>query len=148
MRDVDGPLLDQARDALLAADATGLLWRRCRHVVTENGRVRAAAVALAAGDLDTMGRLMAASHASLRDDYEVSSPALDALVAAALASPGCLGTRMTGGGFGGCTVSLVAREAVAPFSDEVARRYREAMGIAPEVFATVPADGVTTLFPS
>jgi galactokinase len=148
LRDVDGPMLDQARDDLLAADATGLLWRRCRHVVTENARTQAAAVALAAGDLDAMGRLMAESHASLRDDYEVSSPALDALVAAAMASPGCHGTRMTGGGFGGCTVSLVARESVDAFAEEVARRYREATGTVPTVFATTPADGVTTLFPS
>jgi galactokinase len=146
MRDVDGPRLDRARDALLAADATGLLWRRCRHVVTENARTQAAAVALASGDLSAMGRLMAESHASLRDNYEVSSPALDALVVAAMASPGCLGTRMTGGGFGGCTVSLVARESVDAFSNEVARRYCDATGTAPVVFATTPADGVTTLF--
>lgn len=141
LRDVDGPTLDQSHDALLAADATGLLWRRCLHVVTENARVRAAAIALAGGDLAELGRLMAASH----DGYAVSSPALDALVAAAETSPGCHGTRMTGGGFGGCTVSLVAREAVDDFSSEVARRYRAAIGSDPVVFATAPADGVATL---
>ena len=145
LRDVDEATLDHARDALLAADPAGLLWRRCRHVVTENARVRAAATALAAADLDTVGRLMAASHASLRDDYAVSSPALDALVAAAAATPGCRGTRMTGGGFGGCTVSLVARDAVAPFCREVARRYRDATGTTPTTFATLPAAGVDTL---
>lgn len=146
MRDVEGTLLDSLRDALLAADATGLLWRRCRHVVTENARVQQAATALAAGDLATVGALMAASHASLRDDYEVSTPALDALVEAAVASPGCHGTRMTGGGFGGCTVSLVAEELVEPFSREVARRHRDATGTTPTLFATPPADGVSTLF--
>jgi galactokinase len=146
LRDLGEPALAELRDALLAADATGLLWRRCRHVVTENVRVQAAATALAAGDLATVGALMAASHASLRDDYEVSTPALDALVAAAVASPGCLGTRMTGGGFGGCTVSLVALDAVADFRRAVAQRHRAATGTTPAVFATIPAAGVATLF--
>ncbi|MFN8516423.1 MAG: galactokinase, partial [Chloroflexia bacterium] len=146
LRDLDEATLADLRDPLLAADPTGLLWRRCRHVVTENARVQAAASALAAGDLATVGALMAASHASLRDDYEVSTPALDALVAAAVASPGCLGTRMTGGGFGGCTVSLVARDAVADFCREVAQRHHAATGTTPTVVATAPAAGVTTLF--
>jgi galactokinase len=146
LRDLDEASLVELRDSLLAADATGLLWRRCRHVVTENARVQAAAKALAIGDLATFGTLMAASHASLRDDYEVSTPALDALVAAAIASPGCLGTRMTGGGFGGCTVSLVARDAVSDFCREVAQRHHAATGTTPAVFATAPADGVATLF--
>jgi galactokinase len=146
LRDVDDTMLDGLRQNLLAADAAGLLWRRCRHVVTENARVQAAATALAAGDLATVGALMAASHASLRDEYEVSTPALDALVAAAVASPGCLGTRMTGGGFGGCTVSLVAAEVVADFCREVAHRHQAATGITPTLFATAPADGAATLF--
>lgn len=145
LRDLDAATLDQLHDALLAADPSGVLWRRCRHVVTENARVLAAAGALARGDITTLGALMAASHASLRDDYAVSSPALDAMVAAAEASPDCYGTRLTGGGFGGCTVSVVARNAVPAFCREVAARYRAATGAEPRVFATVPADGVRVL---
>lgn len=147
LRDVDESDLDALRAELLAAAPDGLLWRRCRHVVTENRRVRATAAALADGDLAALGPLLAASHASLRDDYAVSTPALDALVAAALASPGCLGARMTGGGFGGCIVSLVERAAVEPFARAIARGYREATGTTPTVFATAPAGGVATVFP-
>lgn len=80
---------------------------RCRHVVSENLRVEAAARALQEGDLERFGELMYASHASLRDDYEVSCAELDALVERARGLPGVYGARMTGGGFGGCTVNLV-----------------------------------------
>ncbi len=79
---------------------------RARHVVTENARVRDFAAALAAADLDDAGRIMDASHASLRDDYEVSTPALDALIEALRARPGVCGARLTGAGFGGCVVAL------------------------------------------
>ncbi|MGI9052540.1 MAG: galactokinase [Ilumatobacteraceae bacterium] len=83
-----------------------LLRRRARHVVTENARVRAAAAALTRGDSATFGRLMLESHASLRDDYEVSTPAVDELVVGLAATPGVLGARLTGAGFGGCVVAL------------------------------------------
>ncbi|HZU07443.1 MAG TPA: galactokinase [Chloroflexota bacterium] len=146
LRDVDPPLLEVARAALLAADPTGVLWRRCYHVVTENARVQAAAVALARGALAQVGALMSESHASLRDAYEVSCRELDALVAAAEASPGCLGARMTGGGFGGCTVNLVARDAVTAFCESVRHRYHDATGIDPPlVFAAQPSEGVRVL---
>ncbi len=91
------------------------LLRLARHVVSENERTLAAADALAAGDLTKMGQLMVASHISLRDDYRVSIAELDILVELALAAPGCFGSRMTGGGFGGSTVSLVAADAVDAF---------------------------------
>ncbi|WP_028459964.1 galactokinase [Chloroflexus sp. Y-396-1] len=91
------------------------LLRLARHVVSENERTLTAADALAAGDLTKMGQLMVASHISLRDDYRVSIAELDTLVELALAAPGCFGSRMTGGGFGGSTVSLVAADAVDAF---------------------------------
>lgn len=99
-----------------------VIYRRCRHVITENGRVLAAAEALQRGDLAGFGRLMIESHASLRDDYEVSARELDLMVELALAvGPHVYGARMTGGGFGGCTVNLVE----AGFADEFARTVRE-----------------------
>ncbi len=101
------------RPLRLVRDVTALdvlddrvLFRRARHVVTENARVRAFAEALAAGDLAIAGRLMAESHASLRDDFEVSTPALDRLVERLSAAPGVHGARLTGAGFGGCVVAL------------------------------------------
>jgi galactokinase len=143
LRDVAPEQLGAFRSALLAADPGGVLWRRCRHVSTENARVLAAATALAEGDLPAMGRLMAASHASLREDYEVSSPELDLMVDAAAQHPGCLGARLTGGGFGGCTVNLVANDAVDDFCRSVARRYVDATRITPEIFAVRASAGVT-----
>jgi galactokinase len=86
---------------------------RARHVVTENERTLRAAAALAAGDCVTFGELMDASHASMRDDFEIVPPELDALAAATRAVEGCYGSRLTGGGFGGCTVSFVDEQAVA-----------------------------------
>jgi len=90
----------------IARIADGVVRRRASHVVTENARVAAFAAALEAGDVASAGRLMAASHASLRDDFGVSTPTVDALVARLAAMPGVLGARMTGGGFGGCVVAL------------------------------------------
>ena len=84
--------------------------RRARHVVTENQRVRESAAALRRGDIEAFGRLMTASHVSLRDDYDVSVPELDLLVATAMRTPGVVGARMTGAGFGGCVVVLAEAE--------------------------------------
>ncbi len=97
--------------------------KRVRHVVTENERVRLAAQALQDRDLEEFGKLMIRSHESLRDDYEVTGPALDALFEAARSFDGCLGTRMTGAGFGGCTVSLVHKNRVEDFQRAVGREY-------------------------
>ncbi|MFN2608044.1 MAG: galactokinase [Acidimicrobiales bacterium] len=102
---VVGPLR-QATPADLEALDDPVLRRRARHVVTENARVAAMAAALATDDLATVGELLAASHASLRDDFEVSTPRLDALVGALAAVPGVIGARLTGAGFGGCAVAL------------------------------------------
>jgi galactokinase len=115
--------------------------RRCRHVVTENARTLAAAAALRAGDRAGLGRLMAASHLSLRDDYEVSCTELDLLVELAAGFNGVLGARMTGGGFGGCTVNLVRRAAVDDFQAFITREYQRTTSIEPTLYQVEAADG-------
>ena len=102
----------------------GRVAMRARHALGEQVRVAGAVEAMVAGDVATLGRLMNESHDSLRDDYEVSSAALDAMVRAARALTGCFGARMTGGGFAGCIVALVADDAVADFSSELLAAYR------------------------
>ena len=124
-----------------AADIPDVPRRRVRHVVTENGRVEQAAVALTHNDFSSLARLMAQSHRSLRDDYEVSCPELDAMVEAAQRAPGVRGTRMTGGGFGGCTVSLVDESEVDAFKVHVAREYRDAVGRVPALHVCSAAPG-------
>jgi galactokinase len=114
--------------------------RRCRHVIEENQRVLAAERALARADLAGFGRLMNASHASLRDLYEVSSPELDWLVERACATPGVCGSRLTGAGFGGCTVSLCRPEAVEPYRQTIAG-YAAAFGRPAELLVTRAAAG-------
>lgn len=108
--------------------------RRVRHVVTENERTLRAARCLQSGDVAAFGRLMVESHQSLRNDYEVSSSALDAMVEIALAQPGCLGARMTGAGFGGCAVALVETPAAERFAAVVAHQYHEKTGHIPSVY--------------
>ena len=111
VEEIVGPLrLITDTSALAGLDAT--LGRRARHVVTENARVREFAEALIAGDLDTVGEVMAASHRSLRDDYEVSTPLLEELVVRLASTPGVIGVRLTGAGFGGCVVALTEPGAV------------------------------------
>lgn len=119
-----------------------VIYRRARHVITENARVLAAGTALEAGDLMTFGRLMDHSHQSLRTDYEVSCRELDLMVELARSIPGVYGARLTGGGFGGCTVNLVKAENVDEFKQTVARSYEEATGLVPEIYICSAADGV------
>jgi galactokinase len=121
------------------------LRRRCRHVVTENDRTREAAACLERGDLEGFGARMYASHASLRDDYEVSCDELDVLVEVAASAPGVYGARMTGGGFGGCTVNLVANAAAEELEERLARGYRDRFGRAPRVFRSRPCGGAHEL---
>lgn len=116
-------------------------FRRARHVVTENARTQDAAVALLAGDIDRFGELMSESHRSLRDDYEVSTDALEAIVRAAFETLGCIGARMTGAGFGGCAVALVYDGATADFIATVTHRYLAATGICPVLYVTKAAAG-------
>ncbi|MFV9504576.1 MAG: galactokinase [Oscillochloridaceae bacterium umkhey_bin13] len=117
--------------------------QRARHVVSEISRTLQAAAALEAGDLSGFGALMYASHASLRDDYEVSVPEIDALVALAQDLPGCYGSRLTGGGFGGSTVSLVRTNAVEAFTTELMRAYYDRFQRTASILVCVPSDGVS-----
>jgi galactokinase len=124
-----------------APELPDVLLRRARHVVTENARTLAAAELLERGELDRFGSLMAASHASLRDDYEVSCPELDLAVEVALDVPGVYGARMTGGGFGGCAIALAASRAVTELTEAWQRRMRERFGRPVEVFASAACEG-------
>src|SRR5271167_3509880 len=116
-------------------------FRRCRHVVTEDERVLAAAEALQSADLNGFGQLMVESHRSLRDDYEVSCPELDIMVEIAQKLRGVFGARMTGGGFGGCTVNLVSADTVEGFRKTMAREYQAASGLQPDIYICTTADG-------
>jgi galactokinase len=118
-----------------------VIYRRCLHVVQEDDRVVETVRRLRAGDLKTVGKLMADSHASLRDLYEVSCAELDAMVEAAQGLRGFIGGRMTGGGFGGCTVNLVEEKHTAEFAGKIAECYRAKTGIAPNVYVCSAADG-------
>jgi galactokinase len=121
------------------------LPRRARHVVTEIERTARAASALSQGDLAGFGRLMFESHRSLRDDFEVSVPELDALVQAAASAPGVLGARMTGGGFGGCTVTLVESGQVEAAGAAIAKAFATRFGRVPAWFVTRAADGASEI---
>ncbi len=136
LRDVDRLMLERHADEL-----DEVAYRRARHVVTENDRVLEVEGALAAGDLDVVGRSFAESHASLRDDFEVSSPELDALVEIAGRVPGVVASRMTGAGFGGCTVSLVRPEAVDRLRASILAEYPGLTGRTPRVWEVHPVDG-------
>lgn len=116
--------------------------KRARHVVTENQRVLDTVAALERGDIQTVGELMAASHASLRDDYAVSVRELDVMVELAHAQPGCAGARMTGAGFGGAAIALVQENAVDDFVKNVSAGYQNATGIEPLLLVTRAQDGV------
>ncbi len=115
--------------------------KRCRHVISENERVLASIDALEQNDLSQFGRLMNASHDSLRDDYQVSCRELDVMVEIARSLPGTLGARMTGGGFGGCTVNLIESNAVDAFCKEIKRQYHQATGLDPNVYVAIPSRG-------
>lgn len=136
LRDVDLEDLEMASGAL-----GDLLLRRARHIVTENARVLEGVRALEGGDLDRFGELMVASHESLRDDYEVSSKELDVLVELACKQPGVFGARMTGAGFGGCTVNLVHADDAETFGERVRDGYRKALGLEAEVYICQASNG-------
>ena len=118
-----------------------LIYKRCLHVVQENDRVVETVQRLRGGDMELVGQLMGESHASLRDLYEVSCAELDAMVKSAQGLPGFIGGRMTGGGFGGCTVNLVEEADAAEFAEKIAERYHGKVGIAPNVYVCSAADG-------
>jgi galactokinase len=136
LRDVDVAMFEIA-----AAEITPVPRKRARHVVTEDARVEAFMDASNRGDLEDMGALFVASHRSLQYDYEVSCEELDFLVDTALGLPGVMGARMTGGGFGGCTVNLVRPEDVAEFSERITEAYKQKFGITPTIYPCKPSAG-------
>jgi galactokinase len=141
------PAVESLRDASLAqlravsGNLDEVVARRARHIITENDRVNAFVAASAAGDIAALGRLMVESHRSMQYDYQISCQELDFLVDAALGIEGVHGSRMTGGGFGGCTVTMVARDAAAGFRAAISREYVRKFGITPKIYACDPADG-------
>jgi len=118
---------------------------RCRHVITENARVQSAVEAFHRGDSKALGPLMQESHRSLRDDYEVSCKELDLMVEIAAAQPGLIGARMTGGGFGGCTINLMKSVAVTEFKRKVAAEYSSRTGLTPEIYVSPASEGAQKL---
>ncbi len=118
---------------------------RAAHVISENARTVRAAEAMRVGDAETLGRLMDESHCSLRDDFAVSSPALDAMVESASSQHGCFGARMTGAGFGGCAVALVSAERAESFATATADTYRQATDNEPSVYICQPTDGAALI---
>jgi galactokinase len=140
LRDVELPDLLRAAGTL-----DPVIYRRCRHVLSENARVAAMRDALEGGRLVAAGQLMQASHTSLRDDYEVSCAELDLLVTLALQVKGVYGARMTGGGFGGCTVNLVRHDAVETMMEYVSTHYERGTGRRPDIYRCEAADGAGAL---
>ncbi|MEA3489373.1 MAG: galactokinase [Candidatus Omnitrophota bacterium] len=136
LRDVTIEQFREAENAL-----PDVVRKRCRHVISENQRVLDSLDALQGDDLDRFGHLMDGSHDSLKADYEVSCPELDRMVEIARRLPGCLGGRMTGGGFGGCTVNLVVKDVVDDFCSQISGSYEEAAGIRPQIYISTPFPG-------
>jgi galactokinase len=125
---------------------TGIPLKRARHVTTENERVDLFVAAALAEDLRVMGEFFIASHRSLQHDYEVSCEELDFLVDTAIVTDGVYGARMTGGGFGGCTVNLVAPEKVRDFESAISAAYESVYGIAAQIFQFKPDAGAGRIF--
>jgi galactokinase len=136
LRDVTLAQLEEHR-ALLPE----LIYRRCRHIITENDRVHAVAAAFQSGRIGDIFPLMAESHRSMRDDYEISCPELDVMVELAIKQPGVYGARMTGGGFGGCTINLVAADHTSEFQRHIAAGYQAATGLRPDVYICEASQG-------
>jgi galactokinase len=142
LRDVSLADLEQHRDKLPER-----VYRRCRHVVSENQRVLVATAALRVNDLKRFGKLMYESHASMRDDYEISCPELNFLVDLAADCEGVYGSRMTGGGFGGCTVNLVRSDAVEDFRSRISAEYKKKTGKNCDIYICAAAHGAREWLP-
>jgi galactokinase len=136
LRDVSSAQLEEHKGLL-----SEIVYRRCRHVVSENERVLQTVEALTRNDLTTMGQLMNASHTSLRDDYEVSSPALDAMVGAMRSVSGVYGARLTGAGFGGCAVALAQPGREQAVADAIYEKYPKIANIWPDVYISQAGPG-------
>jgi galactokinase len=138
LRDAELPYLEEA-------GVQGILEKRARHIITENDRVERFLVASEAGDLAEMGKLFVGSHRSMQFDYEITCEEVDFLVDAALAIDGVYGSRMTGGGFGGCTVNLVAPDRVEAFEREIRAAYQARWAVDAPVYRCVPSDGASEM---
>jgi galactokinase len=145
------PEIELLRDATLTdieacrGEMSEASFLRCRHIITENGRVIEAKDALLRGDVEEFGRLMVVAHASMRDDFAASCAEVDALVEIAMGQGGCFGARMTGGGFGGCTVNIVLAEKAESFVEAVKCEYAERTGIAADCFICEASDGALAI---
>jgi galactokinase len=140
--------LRDATEAQLSACSEHMpdnVFRRCRHIITENRRVELAAAALEKSDLTAFGALMAEAHRSFRDDFEASCEELDTLVEMAQAIPGCYGARITGGGFGGCSINLVEESKAAQFAEQIRTQYRATNGIEADIYLCRAANGAERL---
>jgi galactokinase len=139
------------RDATLSdletcrAEMSAASFLRCRHIITENGRVKAAREALLQGDVRRFGNVMVEAHASMRDDFAASCVEIDALVEMAMQQEDCFGARITGGGFGGCTVNLVRAEAAEGFVAVLRKTYQEKTGMIADCVVSAPTDGALAL---
>ena len=136
-----GELTEEQFEAGKSAIKSEVRQRRAKHAVYENQRTIKAVAALKAGDIDGFGKLMIASHMSLRDDYEVTGKELDTLVEAALKQEGVIGSRMTGAGFGGCTVSIVKNDNIDAFIENVGKEYKDTIGYAADFYVVEVGDG-------
>jgi galactokinase len=143
LRDVALPQLESQRTDLLHERMPDLIYRRCHHIVSENARVLRTVEALQKADLKTVGGCMAESHLSMKNDYEISCRELDVMVDLANRRAGLIGSRMTGGGFGGCTINLVRTESVTQFKNEIRLAYQEATGIEPDIYVSAAGAGVS-----
>ena len=146
LRDATLPQLEATRKRFEQEPDGDLCYRRARHVITENDRTTAMAVALTKGDWTSCGQLMGASHQSMKEDFEITCPEIDSLVEISQSVPGVIGSRMTGGGFGGCTVSLIDFNQTATIVATITSRYRSATGIEPTAFVTRPAQGAQVVY--
>ena len=140
LRDATLADLESCREKMSPAS-----FDRCRHIITENSRVQKAREALRAGDMKCFGDLMIEAHASFRDDFAASCSEIDSLVEIALRQPGCIGARITGGGFGGCTVNVVQASVADDFVAMVRNEYKQGTGIDAECFICEPVDGALEL---
>ncbi|MGE5605543.1 MAG: galactokinase [Bacteroidota bacterium] len=146
------PQVKSLRDATLdeleacRGELDSVVYQRCRHVITENYRVLQSIDSLNQNDLKTFGKLMNESHDSLRDDYQVSCSEIDLLVEFARNTKGVLGSRITGGGFGGCTVNLISNSEIEAFSTRLTGYYQKETGITPHLYISTPAAGAEIIF--
>ncbi|MBR5520172.1 MAG: galactokinase, partial [Clostridia bacterium] len=136
---------EEGFNAIADAITDPIVYKRVRHAVCENDRVKRSAELLAKGDIVAFGKQLNASHASLKDDYEVTGKELDAMSEYAQTVAGCIGSRMTGAGFGGCTVSIVEKDRVDAFIADVSVAYEKATGLKPDFYVSEAGDGVREL---